>query len=359
MKNQAVANPTIVQRTGTMKLQRPTWWGKDLTKEKITRELTAEQWAVIDDLLQVVKARGTKLEGITKAQFSHAKIDGTLADILREIRYGRGAVLLRGFPVGKYDLMDIQRAYIGIGCHSGIPISQNTRGEILGHVTDKKSGPYGKKNEKGEVVLRGYENNSELDLHTDAADLAVLLCIRKAKSGGMSTIADALKVYEIMVKEFPKELALLEKGWPTHRRNEQAPGDAKVTPYNVPAFAWKDGLLSCKKNTVAAHSSALELLGLDGLDDDSLAALNCFEAVAGRPEVKCDFQLEPGDILYLNNFEFLHARTNYVDWDDDTQKRLLLRLWLEYDPPRPINPDMLTFRNKSGFKGVDKILQTA
>jgi alpha-ketoglutarate-dependent taurine dioxygenase len=353
------ADTAVSPRENPMKLQRPTWWGADLTREKISCELSAEQWRVIDDLLQALKAKGTKLEDITKAQFSHPKIDGTLADILREIRTGRGALILRGFPVEKYDLADIERVYIGIGCHAGIPVSQNTRGDIIGHVTDKKSGAYGKKTETGAVVLRGYENNSELELHTDSADLAVLLCIRKAKSGGMSSIADAFKVYEILASEFPKELALLEKGWPAHRRNEQAPGEAKVTPYDVPAFGWKDGLLSCRKNSIAAHDSALEALGRGGLDAEGVAALRCFDTVAARPEVRSDMQLEPGEVLFLNNFEFLHARTQYEDWDDPSQKRLLLRLWLEFDPPRPINRHMLTFQNASGFKGVDKLLQPA
>jgi alpha-ketoglutarate-dependent taurine dioxygenase len=279
--------------------------------------------------------------------------------MLREIRTGRGALILRGFPVDKYDLMDIQRVYLGIGRHFGMPNSQNTRGDIIGHVTDKRSGDFGKKNQKGEVVLRGYENNSELELHTDAADIAALLCIRKAKTGGMSSIADALKVYEILAKEFPEDLALLEKGWPAHRRNEQMPGQPKVTPYDVPVFGWKDGLLSCKKNTIAAHGTALEALGKGWLDAASEAALKRFDAVAARPEVRCDMQLQPGEILYLNNFEFLHARTNYVDWDEPEKKRLLLRLWLEFEPPRPMNPQMLTFENPSGFKGIDKVLQPA
>ena len=62
-----------------------------------------------------------------------------------------------------------------------------------------------------------------------------------------------------------------------------------------------------------------------------------------------------GEALYLNNFEFLHARTNYVDWDEVAQRRLLLRLWLELDPTWPIDPHMLTFENPSGMKGIDRV----
>ena len=64
------AHPSVAQTAATRKFQRPTSWGANLTREKISRELTAEQWQVIDDLLQAVKARGITLEGITNAHFS-------------------------------------------------------------------------------------------------------------------------------------------------------------------------------------------------------------------------------------------------------------------------------------------------
>jgi hypothetical protein len=346
---------TVAVRQRSDKLQRPTSVGAALNKPAIARQLSAAELRAIDELLRALKADGTKLEDITKARFSHPALDSGLAEIYREMRTGRGAIVLQGFPVDKYDLPEIEKAYVGLGCHFGIPVSQNLNGDILGHVTDKKTGTYGKKTEQGDVLLRGYQSNSELELHSDSADIVFLLCIRGAKSGGLSSIADALKVYEILGSEFPKDLALLMKGWPAHRRNEQAPGDAKVTPYDVPAFGWKDGLLSCRKNSIAAHETALEALGRGPLDPESLAALQRFEAVAARADVRSDMQLQPGEILILNNFEFLHARTEYEDWEDSLKKRLLLRLWLEFEPGRPIDKNMLTFHNASGFKGIDKL----
>jgi alpha-ketoglutarate-dependent taurine dioxygenase len=345
---------TAAVRQRSAKLQRLTSSGAELEKTAISRELSEAQLRAIDGLLRALKFDGTKLKDITKARFSHPGLDSGLAEIYREMRMGRGAVVLKGIPVDKYELTEIEMAYVGLGCHFGIPVSQNLNGDIIGHVTDKKTGTYGKKTEQGDVLLRGYQSSSELELHSDSADIVFLLCIRGAKSGGLSSIADALKVYEILESEFPKDLSLLMKGWPAHRRNEQAPGEAKVTPYDVPTFGWKDGLLSCRKNSIAAHETALEALGRGPLDPESVAALQRFEAVAARADVRSDMQLEPGDILILNNFEFLHARTEYEDWEDPLKKRLLLRLWLEFDPPRPIDRHMLTFHNASGFKGIDE-----
>ena len=39
-------------------------------------------------------------------------------------------------------------------------------------------------------------------------------------------------------------------------------------------------------------------------------------------------EFQPGDIQLLNNAKILHAREAYTDYDDPTQRRRLLRLWL-------------------------------
>ncbi len=39
-------------------------------------------------------------------------------------------------------------------------------------------------------------------------------------------------------------------------------------------------------------------------------------------------RLEPGEINYLKNNAVLHARTEYVDFDEPERKRHLVRLWL-------------------------------
>jgi hypothetical protein len=39
-------------------------------------------------------------------------------------------------------------------------------------------------------------------------------------------------------------------------------------------------------------------------------------------------RLEPGEINYLKNNAVLHARTEFVDFDEPERKRHLVRLWL-------------------------------
>jgi len=44
----------------------------------------------------------------------------------------------------------------------------------------------------------------------------------------------------------------------------------------------------------------------------------------------------PGDIQFLHNHQIVHARTAYEDFEEEDQKRHLLRLWLSPPNGRPL-----------------------
>ena len=141
---------------------------------------------------------------------------------------------MRGFPVDKYDPERMQAVYWGIGTHFGRGCSQSADGDYLGHVTNVAK------------ASRGYTTDRELSLHTDSAEIVGLLCVRDAKEGGLSIYASSLKVHEIIEREHPEYLPVLERGFFCDRRGEEAPDDDPVTPYRVPVFSTSDGLLSCR-----------------------------------------------------------------------------------------------------------------
>ena len=59
-----------------------------------------------------------------------------LARWTRELRDGRGFLLLRGLPVARWGDEDSALVYWGLGQHLGRPGAQNPEGELLGHVVD-------------------------------------------------------------------------------------------------------------------------------------------------------------------------------------------------------------------------------
>jgi SAM-dependent methyltransferase len=59
--------------------------------------------------------------------------------------------------------------------------------------------------------------------------------------------------------------------------------------------------------------------------------LDLIDAIAADPAFHLEMRLEPGEINYLKNNAVLHARTEFVDFDEPERKRHMVRLWLTAD----------------------------
>ena len=53
---------------------------------------------------------------------------------------------------------------------------------------------------------RVYETNTHLPYHTDPSDVVGLLCLRKAKSGGISSLVSVASVYNEILENHPAYL---------------------------------------------------------------------------------------------------------------------------------------------------------
>jgi hypothetical protein len=313
------------------------WLGAELDRDALYWDFTPAHLAAIDELM--ARLDDKPFHRITRADFSHPALDPDLADLLHTIKTGPGLVIMRGFPVGKYDPEEMQSVYWGVGTHFGVGCSQSADGDYLGHVTNV------------EKASRGYTTSRELHPHTDSAEIVGLLCVRGAREGGMSIYASSLKVHEIIAREHPEYLAVLERGFRCDRRGEEASDDDPVTPYRVPVFSEVDGVLTTRfvRGVIDRGAEALSV-PLTALETEALA---CFEEVAQRDEVRFEVTLRPGEASFINNYETLHARTGFIDHDDPAKKRLLYRLWLEGRPPRPMKKEVHLYQNRSGMMGVD------
>ena len=315
------------------------WRGAAFDRAALYWDFTPAHLAAIDEVMEKLAGDKRPFHEIRKRDFSHPALDDDLAAVLAEIKNGPGILVIRGFPVDKYTADEMQTVYWGIGTHFGLGCSQSADGDYLGHVTNVAK------------ASRGYTTDRELSLHTDSAEIVGLLCVRDAKEGGMSIYASSLKVHEIVSREHPEYLAVLERGFRCDRRGEEAPEDDPVTPYRVPVFSEAGGLLSTRYVRGVIDRGA-ETLG-QPLSELEREALAFFEAVAQRDEVRLELTLRPGEASFINNYEMLHARTGFIDHDDPAKKRLLYRLWLEGEPPRPMRKEVHLYQNRSGHMGVD------
>jgi alpha-ketoglutarate-dependent taurine dioxygenase len=255
----------------------------------------------------------------------------------REVQSGRGFVLLRGLVIDSMDLGQFTAEVWRIGRRFGKALSQNAEGETIGHVVDATG---------QEVTPRLFRSNLELLPHTDNTAIVVLGCWNQAATGGDTILASAATVHEELRRRRPDLLELLYRGFHCHRRGEQGPGEAPVTPYRVPVFACCDRMLSCRYQRALIAAGHREL-GLR-LSQREIEALDLFDEIAMAPENRLAFNLERGDALVVNNYTVLHARTRFTEHPDAARRRHLLRLWLDADDFRKVPDEMRLFPSANG-----------
>jgi hypothetical protein len=303
--------------------------------------LEARHLDALDAAVRTSKRDGTPVESLTRELFRLDSMASDIEEWRRELTHGRGLLLLRGFPVTDYDVDDIGRMFMGLGSHFGFPVSQNNLGEKLGHVVN-----VGDKDRRE----RAYRNSRGLNLHTDRCDDIAMLCLQKACTGGESGYASALTVHNEILATRPELLAPLYAGFQLHRFGEQPPGEPQITRLRVPIFSLEDGYFNVVY--IRGYIDLAVEEGLYALDEKSRQALDYFDEVSNRPDVRLDLMLQPGDAMFTNNSFLLHRRTAFEDCEEPELKRHLLRLWL-MDDARPAVAAVRSHKNRGGIEKLD------
>lgn len=300
---------------------RSAWKGPELAqRDDWIYTLAPSAIAEIDSTLARLREKPVPLTEMRPEHFPLESVAGDLSRILDELENGRGFVVMRGLPFGKYSDEDIARIFWGIGAHFGHAISQNAKGDLLGHVKAVDGLKYMQGN------VRGYQTSAELFFHNDNCDIVGLLCFRKAKSGGVTRLASAMTLYNEVLREHPEHLEILARGFHYDLKGEERAGISPLTPHRVPVYSYYDGRLSCRyvytAIVTAARKAGLELTAAEN------AAMEFLNATAQREDIRLEMTLEPGDMQFCCNHTVLHSRTAYEEWPEPERKRHMLRLWL-------------------------------
>lgn len=318
------------------------WLGSELARDTSwVYRFSPTDLAELDAALRGVRRRGLAREQIGIEAFPLASLGPRLRAILTEIRVGRGFAVLRGLPVRDYSEEEAAIIYWGIGAHLGTPVKQNVAGDLLGQIRD-----FGKR--WGDLGVRGYETSGHLIFHTDFSDMVGLLCLRKARQGGLSRIASSITVHNELLRHHPEHLPVLYRGF-RYIKREAVESDSPVTGH-VPVFGYHEGFLSCRvvRERIEAAARRME----QPLSPGESAALDCFAAIAGSERVFLDMDLLPGDMQFLNNYTILHSRTSFEDGETEEERRHLLRLWLTFREGRRPLPSHFPQANGYGLPGA-------
>lgn len=293
------------------------WYGRDMAKtDAWIFRLSNEDIAEIERAVEA--SRRLAIQNIDKAAFPLPRLGSRLDALLDELLDGRGFTLIRGLPMERYDIETAARAYWGLGSYFGSARSQNARGDLLGHVIDVGRSA-------NDTSARLYQTSVRINYHPDSTDIVGLLCLRKAKKGGASSILSSVTIYNEMQKRRPDLAAELLQPFCMDRREEVPAG--KRPYFTMPIFNWHAGLLTTHF-TRPYIDSAQRFPDVPRLTPKQIEALDFFQALCEEPDIHLNMDFEPGDMQFLQNYQTMHDRTAFEDWPDPAKRRHLLRLWL-------------------------------
>jgi hypothetical protein len=282
--------------------------------------------ADLDAALRGVQDKGLGIP-FDKSDFPLPSMVGLLARIPDELENGRCMVLVRGVPRHRYSVQECELIYWGIAVNLGTPISQNTRGHLLGHVRDE-----GKSFD--DPTVRGYQTSAKMDFHADQlpVDILGLFCVRTAKAGGESALVAADTVHNVILAERPDLLEVLYQPFNLDWRGEEPPGEEGW--YTSPMFSYAGGKVTSRVTSRQYFKTVTRFGDHLALSDVQREALDFVQEVCNRPELRLSMRFQEGDMQFINNHAILHARTEFEDFEEEDLKRHLLRIWVAFPPER-------------------------
>lgn len=177
--------------------------------------------------------------------------------------------------------------------------------------------------------VRPDKTNIEIRFHNDNAynaappDYVGLLCLRRALSGGHSRVISFHTAYNEISRRAPECLGRLYEPFWFDRQREFHPGESPV--FAAPVF---EGISELKARFSLHQINSGYALRGEPVDTAGRAALDAMLELFDDETLSADFDLEPGQIQFVDNRALGHSRTAFVDDPDPAKKRHLVRLWL-------------------------------
>ena len=297
------------------------WLASKLNKDDWTVKMSDDGNKEIASMINEMVAKPLPTLLRKPSQFDIPELANVYKKAKNICDHGVGFAVIDKLPLDDFAIEQMVDVYWTLGQYMGQNVAQKWDGTMVYNVTDtgKKFG-YG---------VRGSATSVELVFHTDNAfgvavpDYVGLLCKHPAKAGGLSRFCSLYTVHERMEERYPGELRRLYQPVHFDRQAEHASDEAKTSL--APMFTWRDNRLRCRANSSLVRKG----YKVGGHEMDTLLqnALDAIDEVTASEDLWIEAPLSRGDVQYLNNHELGHYRSDFIDYDDQSKKRHLFRLW--------------------------------
>lgn len=224
-----------------------------------------------------------------------------------------GFCILRGLKLGQFSCNELTHAFLQLGLCLGKLWPQNSNGDWI---TDVTAG-----NGRRGINQSG---GDKFTFHSDVGDILAFMCLQDAYEGGESQLVSSIAIHNDLVRSGNKLVAELYQNLPFDARGEEKNG---YDPwYLLPIY----NVLGENLYTHFVSSyifSSQNYPGAPVLSSRTVEAIELLADRTERPEYQFTFRMNPGDIIFVNNYKNLHSRKLYVDSVDKV--RHLKRIWLK------------------------------
>jgi alpha-ketoglutarate-dependent taurine dioxygenase len=281
----------------------------------------------LDEIRRVVdEIRAHPLPTIlrTPADFDMTNCHAAMAEVRRILKEGVRFAVVDRLPVEDMSKPEAETIYWLLSSMVCRPVAQKLDGTMIYdvHDTGQQALPgSGIRPDKTNIEIRFHIDNA---YNTTPPEIVGLLCLKTAKSGGVSRVLSFHTVHNALLARHKELLPRLYQPFWFDRQREFFPGDADT--FSAPVFTVDDDELKARFSVHQINSGyAMKGAPVDNEGATALAAtLDIFE----DPEVSIDFEFQPGEIQFVDNRTLGHSRTEFEDWPEPDHRRHLVRLWL-------------------------------
>jgi alpha-ketoglutarate-dependent taurine dioxygenase len=253
-------------------------------------------------------------------------LDRLRGTVTERLRRGPGFVVVRGWPVGRSEADEMAFMEF-VGRSMGRLLPQPGDGASVIIISDAATDSSGEDRSQPLHTDSSSAKHGERPDGPPQVDILALFCLRPAPVGGESLLASSHAIHNRVLARDPDTLQRLYGDyWWSGRKDSSAEHAPCVT---APVFR-HDG-----DRVITRFNPAWMRLGCELRDGEVSAdcerAISAFLDTAAADSLTFELPMEPGDLLLLDNNIVLHGRNTFVDSPEPSNRRCIIRLWLELD----------------------------
>lgn len=299
------------------------WVRADIRHEDWFFELTPECLAELRGILPELRRERNPVDRIDPSRYALPACRALMKRVQSALDDGVRFAVVDRLPMDELSDDEAEALYWILSSFVARPVNQKLTGTLIYKVHDT-----GRKAVPGSGV-RPDQTNMDQFFHNDNSynttppEYVGLLCVRPAKSGGVSHVISFYTINNALLRRHKDVIPRLYRPFWFDRQKENRPDEPDVM--SAPVFVY-DGRLRARLSLHQIRGGYT--LRNEPVDAEGIAAIDALKQVFADESLTFDFVMERGQMQYVNNRELCHRRTEFQDFEEAGEKRLLMRLWL-------------------------------